>query len=316
MNRHLLIDGNSIAHAANAGTTLTVGQTQVQAVYGVMRTLRRLMAVYGNLYKPTVLWDGASWRKMMFPEYKANRDKDDTPAAAALKAQKEQLKKQARLIEIGIELLGINQVRAANMEADDLAGIMVERFEPRGDKIVLVSADRDWIQLISPNVSWFDPINDRKVTPAMLPEKYGVKDVAQFIELKALMGDMGDNIPGVGGIGEKGAKEFLQTYGSVANFTNSCILDKTIDLAKLPKKYRALVEDENKAITFAANIKLMDLKTRHRPAPINLRVTKGDPDINKLRAFCDRLLFRSITQDLNNWSSVFPAYQEIMQEAA
>lgn len=315
MNRHLLIDGNSIAHAANAGTTLTVGQTQVQAVFGVMRTLRKLAATYGAFYTPTILWDGASWRKLSFPEYKANRDKDDTPAAAALKAQKEQLKKQARMIEIAVRLLGISQVRAANMEADDLAGIMVQRFEPRGDKIVLVSADRDWIQLISPNVSWFDPINDRKMTPSALPEKYGVQDVAQFIEMKALMGDAGDNIPGVGGIGEKGARDFLQTYGSFANFTNSVILDKTVELKSLPKKYRDLVENEEKAIAFARNIRLMDLKTPLRPAPINLTVTKGEPNLNALRAFCDKLMFRSITQDLDNWVLPFPAYQKL-QEAA
>lgn len=316
MKRHLLIDGNNIAHAANAGTTLTVGRTQVQAVFGVMRTLRRLMSVYGNLFTPTVLWDGASWRKLQFPDYKANRDREDTAAEVELKKQRESLKKQSRLIEIGVQLLGINQVRAVNMEADDLAGIMVQRFEPRGDKIVLVSGDRDWIQLVSPTVTWFDPINDRKITPSLLPEKYGVKDVKQFLELKALMGDMGDNIPGVGGIGEKGAKDFLQLYGSVADFTNAVIFEKSVDIKSLHKKYRALIEDEEKAIIFRRNLDLMDLKTTRRPAPVNLTVTKGEANINKLRAFCDKLMFRSLTADLNNWTEVFPAYQAIMQEAA
>ena len=315
MAGYLFIDGNSIAHAANAGTVLTVGQTQVQAVFGIMRSLRKLMAVYGNLYKPVVLWDGASWRKLLYPEYKANRDKDDTASAAALKEQREKLKAQTRMIEIGIKLLGIDQVRAMNMEADDLAGILVDRHVARGDKIVLVTADRDWIQLVGPTVTWFDPINDRKIMPKDLMEKYGVKDTKQFVELKALMGDMGDNIPGVGGVGEKGAKEFLQTYESFANFSNKVILEKTIDLKTLPKKYRDLVEDETKAIKFSLNLDLMDLRTKKRPAPINLTVTKGEANLEAFRGFCDKLMFRSISQELDTWLSVFPAYQYLQEKA-
>lgn len=312
----MFIDGNSIAHAANAGTVLTVGQTQVQAVYGMVRSLRRLCAVYGERYHPVCLWDGASWRKLMYPEYKANRDKDDTAAALALKEQKEKLKSQTRMIEMAINLLGIDQVRAANMEADDLAGILVDRHVARGDKIVLVTADRDWIQLIGPTVTWFDPINDRKMMPSDLEEKYGVKTTKQFVELKALMGDMGDNISGVGGIGEKGAKEFLQTYESFINFSNKVLLEKTIDPKTLPKKYRDLIEDENKAIKFNLNIDLMDLRTKKRPAPINLTLTKGAASEDAFRAFCDKLMFRSITQDLDNWLSVFPAYAHIKEKLA
>ena len=124
-NRYLLIDGNSIGHAANNGTPLHVGTQQVQAIFGFVRSMRALMGVYGAL-TPLVLWDGASWRKMQFPDYKANRDKEATKSYE-IKAQaaKESFKKQVPAIRKALTLLGIDQIMAANMEADDLAGILV-----------------------------------------------------------------------------------------------------------------------------------------------------------------------------------------------
>ena len=73
MKRYLLIDGNNITHAAQSMKKLTVGEIEVQAVYGFLRQIRKLIARYPIL-KPIVLWDGASWRNMQFPEYKENRE--------------------------------------------------------------------------------------------------------------------------------------------------------------------------------------------------------------------------------------------------
>lgn len=308
MRGYLLIDGNSISHAANNATPLKVGSQQVQAIYGVLRTMRRLLAVYAN-YQPIVLWDGMSWRKTIFNEYKANRDKVETIHEKRMKLQKDVLMQQKPAIEKALSLLGISQLRANNMEADDLGAILADRYSQAGNKVILVTGDRDWIQLVNEDVTWFDPINDRKVTHRTFEEFTGVKTTRQFVELKALMGDQGDNIDGVGGIGEKGAIEFLATYETFANFSNMA-LDGSLDVTKLPKKYRVLAEDEGKRITFSRNIDLVDLRTRIRPRPEGSSLNKGEPSYRLFQLFCQKLMFKSFLDQLDNWLSVFPAYND------
>jgi 5'-3' exonuclease len=272
-----------------------------------------MMALYAT-HKPIVLWDGASWRTKMFAEYKLNREKADTIHEKRMLAAKDEFARQRDAIKKGYNLLGIDQVQAFNMEADDLAAIMTDLYVKRGDKVVLLTGDRDWIQLVQPGVIWVDPINDRKVTMSNFEEMTGVADPSQFVEAKCLMGDQGDNIPGVGKVGEKGAKEFLATFGSFANFSNMA-LDGSLDVKKLPKKYRDLAEDEGKRIIFSRNMALMDLRTKDRPAPINLRVTAGEPDADKFKVYCTTLLFKSIIND-PYWISVFPAFAELFMENA
>lgn len=317
MNRYLLIDGSNITHAANGAKKLTVGETQVQAIFGFLRTLRKICATYPGV-TPIVLWDGASWRNIDFPDYKANREKADTRSDKIQQDARKAARAQMPAIKKGLELLGVAQVRATNMEADDLAAILGDRYLGRGDKIILVSGDKDWVQLVQPNMIWFDPIVDRKIrTPADVQGALGYKvaDFRQFLEMKCIMGDLGDNISGVGGIGEKGAQEFMETYGSVANFS-AMVLDGTLDVNKLPKKIRDFAESEEKQMIFQRNLRLMDLRTTARPAPVNMQIDKGTPDIDRFRTFCERLMFRSFTKDLSAWISVFPAFVHLQEELA
>jgi 5'-3' exonuclease len=281
----------------------------VQAIYNFLRNLRSAMGLY-QMYQPVVLWDGASWRKTMFTEYKANRDKVETIHERRAAAAKDDYKRQMPLIKKGLQLLGVPQVFAINMEADDLGAILADRYSAQG-RVVLWTGDKDWIQLVGPNVVWRDFANKRTITEKNFEEMTGVKTPRQFVEVKGLSGDSGDNIPGVGGIGEKGAKDFLNKYGSFNDFLNMVCIEKSVDYAKLPKKLKALVDDEQKAIDFDRNLKLMDLRTPERPAPINLSVDKGTPNQELFRVFCDRLLFSSITKDLDEWIRVFPQFQQM-----
>lgn len=317
MNRYLLIDGSNITHAANSSKKLTVGTTEVQAVFGFMRTMRKICATYPGA-TPIVLWDGASWRNMLFPDYKENREKNETKAEKAQQEARQTARAQMPAIKKGLELLGVTQIRASNMEADDLAAIVGDRYAKRGDKIVLVSGDKDWVQLVLPNMIWFDPIVDRKIRTAADIEPalgYKVDSFQQFLEMKCIMGDSGDNIGGVGGIGDKGAIQFLAEYGSVANFSNM-ILDKTLDPAKLPKKIRDFALSEEKQMIFQRNMRLMDLRTSARPVPVNMQINKGTPDVERFRTFCTRFMFQSFLKNLETWVSVFPAFTEIEEERA
>lgn len=311
MNGYLVIDGNSIAHAANNGTPLKVGNMPTNAVFGVLRTMRRLMALYAA-YKPIVLWDGASWRKMIFAEYKANREASNTVHERKQLAQKEELNKQKPIIEKALQLLGIPQMRAFNMEADDLAAILVDRFRNnprRKAAVVLVTGDKDWLQLVQEGVTWLDPIHDRKVNASNFQEFTGVETTRQFVEMKALTGDKGDNIAGVGGIGDKGAIDFLKTYQTFANFSNMA-LDNSFDVSTLPKKFRVLAEDEAKRIAFIKNMNLVDLRTTARPKPVSLVMDNGTPSLSRFKALCARLMFNSILEEVEEWLSVFPAYAD------
>ena len=310
---YMIVDGNSLGHFYNNSGKLSIGEMQVQAIYGFFRGLKQQVANFQN-YTPVVAWDGASWRKLMFAAYKENRDKKETKNEIKLLEMKEAYKKQVPYIKKGLRFLGIPQVWALNMEADDLGAILTDRYTKAGGRIILLTGDKDWLQLVGPGVAWRDFANDRVVTSKNFEEFTGCSTVRQFLEVKALAGDMGDNIAGVGGIGQKGAVDFIKEYGSVVNFTNMAILEKSLDLKKVPKKFRNLVEDEEKAITFNRNIDLMDLRTTVRPAPQNLQVDAGTPDKDKFRQFCDLLLFKSITQEYEEWIRVFPHFREQFQQ--
>lgn len=313
---YMLIDGNSLGHYYNNAKKLSIGSIEVQAIYGFLRGLRQQIANYQN-YQPVVLWDGASWRKMLLSTYKENRDKVETKNDIKVKLAKDAYKRQAPYIEKALRFLGVPQIRALNMEADDLGAILSDRYTSQGGKIVLLTGDKDWLQLVGPGVVWRDFANDRLVNTTNFEEMTGVQTPKQFVEVKALSGDAGDNVPGVGGIGEKGAIEFVKTYGSFVDFSNQAILHKTIDLKKVQKKYRDLVEVEEKAMNFNRNISLVDLRTTARPAPINLTVDKGEASYEKIQQFCELLLFRSILQEFDEWLRVFPHFRHLgYQEAA
>ena len=309
---YLLIDGNSLGNAANNTKPLSLGSQQTQAIVGFLKMLRKQVSLYPN-YTPIVLWDGASWRYQMFPEYKADREKNDTKHEKALIEAKAHYKTQVPYIKKALRLLGVAQISAMNMEADDLAAMLSRLYTSKGGRVILVTGDQDWIQLVGPGVIWKTPIGEsnRTVTAMNFKEETGVATPQQFVELKALTGDKGDSIPGVGGIGEKGAIEFLQTYGSFANFMNAVTFEK-LDLSKLPKKFRDLGESEDKMLTFDRNLRLMDLHHPARPKPFNMLVDRGEPDLTKFTRFCEILLFKSILDTMSTWVSAFPAFRETL----
>ncbi len=326
----LLIDGSNIAHAANNTQALRVGDLPTQAIFGVLRILRPMLNVYSML-TPVVLWDGASWRRMAFEEYKANRDKKAvTPNELKVEALRKDFRKQTPYIKQAIELLGVKQMSAINYEADDLAGMIVERMLGTGKRAVMISGDKDWVQLLSPNTAWIDPVRDQRLTPKTLenklgwvPEKkkisvvddgsktegfVGVPSPRAWLEMKCLMGDISDNIPGVGKIGPKGAIDFVREYGSFASFINQCA-DKSIDTAALPKNLRDFAESDEKQETFRRNMRLMDLRSTERPAPVALTTVQKPLDVDGFERFCDDMMFNSITGDLENWLQPFAPVQ-------
>ncbi len=313
--RIMLIDGNSIGHQANNTAILRIGNQETQAINGFLKILRGLLDQYAGS-TPIVLWDGFGWRKQLLETYKDNRDKCETQAEIKAQERKKAYASQRPHIQRALSHLGVPQLMAPNMEADDLAGILTKRYKSGNTNILLVTGDQDWLQLVDSNVSWRDQVNNRMVTTANFEEFTGVKTVRQFVELKALMGDAGDGVPGVGGIGKKGAIEFLNTYGSVVDFYQAVSIEKSIDPATLHKKYRDLATDEEKIFNFKRNVALVDLNTPLRPAPAQLTNSPGVPSLPEFQAFCENFLLNVILKQLHTWLEPFPSYQQMLVSQA
>lgn len=304
----MLIDGNSLGNMGNALKPLRIGDQPVHAIYGFLRFLHDLASDHSD-YLPIVLWDGHSWRYDIYPEYKANRKQAETPSQIKMQEQRQAYRRQVPHIRLALRLLGVVQVSAMNMEADDLAAILTDRYRQSNKKVLLVTRDSDWFQLVEKGVVVKDLHKQIVIRQANFKNCIGLDNPQQLVEKKALAGEPGDNIKGVGGIGEKGAIEFLNTYGSFRDFSNRVIFDHDIDLEKLPVKFRRLVEDEDKAIRFLANIRLIDLRTRERPEMLNFRADTGTPNKAKFRRFCELLLFQSFLANFDDWISVFPKFR-------
>lgn len=297
MSQTLVIDGNSIGHANHNATKLTVGEMQTQAIFGVVKSIRALAEGHPD-WNQLVLWDGkAHWRKELYPDYKENRVATDEKQAA----HKAAYKAQSPFIRKALQLLGVRQMLAVSAEADDLGGLLTKRLAGSGNRIKLVTGDRDWIQLVQPGVVWFDAIRDRSVTTGNFFEFTGYKTPEQFLDGKALMGDSSDNISGVGGIGEKGAPEFLAEFGSVDRFFEMC--DSGVFVPK-KKAHQRLASPEGREI-FRRNRKLMNLLDVPTPPKEDITVIAPTPDREKFRLLCEKLCFHSILREFDAFMEVF-----------
>lgn len=203
--------------------------------------------------KVFILGDGGSnYRKNVYPQYKANREE-----LRAKQTEQEAQDFQEYLVEFqkSLNLLqnkGYATLIFKGVEADDIAAYLVKKLKSVFSHTWLISSDKDWDLLIDDNVSRFSYRTRKEITKENWNEHY-MFDPEDFISIKALMGDKGDNVPGVEGIGEKRAYTILKEFGpSTLDVYDSIPLDK-------PFKYiQNLNEFKEQLLT---NYKLMDLVT-------------------------------------------------------
>ncbi len=207
--RIYLVDGAGFifrAYFAIRGLTDSQGRP-TNAVFGVARLLLRLLREHEPSHM-AVVFDapGKTFRNDLYPEYKATRP----PVPEDLIAQ-------IPLIDRLVEALGMPTLRISGVEADDVIGTLCRRAEAEGCEAVLVSGDKDLLQLVSDRVRVYDLNRDeigKWYEAEDVRERFGV-DPPRVIDALALMGDASDNVPGVRGIGEKTARKLLETYGSL-----------------------------------------------------------------------------------------------------
>lgn len=157
-----------------------------------------LMAVCVDTPEPT-------FRDELFEDYKANR-----------KAPPDDLVAQFPYIEPITRILGVTLLKKAGFEADDLIGTLVKKFADIGCGVVVVSGDKDLMQLVGPSVSILDEMKGIWIGPKQVEERFGVEP-DKVVEVLGLSGDQSDNVPGVAGVGPKTACTLVKKYGSVEN---------------------------------------------------------------------------------------------------
>lgn len=210
----MLVDGNSIVNRAFYGVPLLTNAEgrYTNAVYGFLNILLKLLdeeapqylAVAFDLHAPT-------FRHQTFADYKGTR-----------KGMPEELREQMPLLKEVLGAMGIAMFSQEGFEADDILGSLSQKAEQAGWSVVVVSGDRDLLQIASDTLKVRIPKTKGGRTEtedyfaADVIEKYGVTPT-EFIDVKALMGDASDNIPGVPGIGEKTASKIIQQYHTLDN---------------------------------------------------------------------------------------------------
>ena len=301
-----VVDGNSIAHANHNGMTLTVGETQVQAIFGVLKTLRATLRDDPGS-EIIVLWDGrAQFRVNLFAEYKGNRAEMDDKQLA----HKQAFRAQMPILEKALSLLGVRQFRSPLLEADDLAGIVIPQLLAVGYRVTMLSGDRDWLQQVGAFCMWKDPIKNRSVGTANFLEFTGYFTTDAFVQGKALQGDSSDNINGIAGMGEKTAALFLAKWKDVREFFKAVDSGSYAPAKRASKKSTSLhpeqilASPEGRAL-FERNMKLMDWKLSRRPEAGEIIKAPTCANAAGFERLCQALAFQSILRELPAFLSAF-----------
>ncbi len=242
-----LIDGHALAYRSyfalqRGGFTTSSGES-TGAVYGFSRTLLDVVEHHQPKYLAVAFDEGLSAREEIYPDYKATRVE-----------MPEDLANQIERIKDLVDAFNIPRLTMSNMEADDILGTISRQAVEQGLDVHIATGDRDILQLLGPHVRVQLPQRggaDVVMDVAAFRDKYGL-DPSQLIDLKAMMGDSSDNIPGVKGVGEKSATKLLQEYGDLdtiydnldaiaTRVRNRLIAEK--DMAYLSRKLATIMRD-------------------------------------------------------------------------
>ena len=249
------------------------------AVFGFVNTLQDLL----KRERPThiaVCFDppgGKTFRHENYEPYKANREK--TPEGILVAVP---------YIKRILEAYRIPIFMIEGYEADDVIGTLSHQAERQGFFTYMVTADKDFGQLVTPNIKIFNPSKNEIMGVEEVNAKYGIQEPTQLIDILGLMGDSADNIPGCPGVGPKTAEKLIQQYGSIEN-----LLEHTSEL-KGAQKQR--VEENAEQIRMS---KWLATIITDVPVTLDANALRREPaDLDALRQVFNELEFRTLTQRL------------------
>jgi DNA polymerase-1 len=294
----VLIDGNSILNRAFYGLSgnnflQTSDGIHTNAVYGFLNILSKYLTEEKPDYI-AVAFDmrAKTFRHIQYEEYKANR-----------KAMPEELAEQFPIIKEVLDAMNIKRIELEGFEGDDILGTLAKETSSSGVEAVIVTGDKDFFQLIDKGIRIKYPstkngkTNTYEYDKSYFFEKYGIEP-EQFIDVKALMGDSSDNVPGIKGIGEKTAISLIKEYDSLEG------IYKNIESITKKALKQKLIDD--KVMAFLSK-DLVTIKTDIKGLWNEDEFKFEEPDKIQLKSIFEKLQFKSFIKKFNLETVVTPA---------
>ena len=272
-----LIDGSAYLHRAfHAIKNLSTSAGHpTNATFGFTRILLKLLREKQPEFA-IVFFDvkGPTFRHKMYKEYKANRP----PMEESMAIQIPDIKKVVKVLNIAI-------VEKQGFEADDLIGTYARLAQEQGFKVVMVTGDKDFIQLITDDCLLWDPMKDKTIDVAKVKTDFNITPI-EFIDMLGLAGDKSDNIPGVPGVGPKTASSLIAEYKSMAS-----VYVNIDDLKKKKKLYQNLLENKENAF-LSKNLVTIDRFVEEKVDIDQFKIV--NPDKDKTTALFREFEFKSL----------------------
>ena len=249
------------------------------AVYGFTLMLRKIIAdIRPDMLLMALDSKERTFRHDIFPDYKANRP-----------AMPEDLALQLPYIDKLIEAFNVSALRMPGWEADDIIGAVAARACQDGYEVVIVTSDKDLMQLVRPGVRIYDSMKDKNIGPEEVMERFGVPP-EKVPDVLGLMGDSSDNIPGAPGVGEKTARALVAEHGDVEG-----VIAAADGMTKKKKLRESLIENAE-LIRLSKKLATVDLAA---PVPIEYEKWRAvAPDAEKLRMLFTELEFKTMLADI------------------
>jgi DNA polymerase-1 len=288
--RLFLIDGYALIYRAffamiSRPLRTTRGEN-TSAAWGVVNFLLRLREKHRPEFLAWVNDAGTSFREERYPEYKSTREKLDNELQADFDTSLE------RIVAL-LEAFRIPVIAVPGYEADDVIGTLATRAAAQDLQAVIVSGDKDFYQLIGPGIALLNPgrggpaaVDELWVDERNASERLGVPP-DQVIDYLALVGDSSDNVPGVKGIGDKGAQKLLAEFGNLET-----ILERAGEITAKRSREALLAQGDNARLS-------KELVTIQRNVPVEAEfetLRAGEPDTATLVRLCTELEFSSLAK--------------------
>jgi DNA polymerase I len=286
--RLFLIDGSSYTFRAYFGTPPLDHSSGIptHAVFGFFTLLIKLLKQYQPDYAAVVFDAGKeTFRHQLFADYKRNRP--DRPA---------ELTAQLPYLRRLLDCLNLPLLELPGYEADDLIATLCEKFARRDCDLVIVSSDKDFMQLVSARIQLFDSARNRWIDTVEVHTRFGVSP-DRVIQVMGLMGDPVDNIPGIRGVGAKTAIALIQQFDTLEHLYSRLDEVPVLSLRGAPR-LRHILEDGKDAAFLSR-----DLATVRRDAPLAIRLEelrRADYHVKKLRELFAELEFTNLVTFLDH----------------
>jgi DNA polymerase-1 len=283
----IIVDGNQLAcrcyfsiTSKNGGRNILTSKDgqRTETIYAFLSSFRKIVRTYKDENSTFFLtWDGGNdRRKAVYPQYKAGRKKFED-------AFYEQLDEIRKIIK----LLGIKQYHFSKVEADDIIGTLTVKSRKKGQKVLIVSSDHDFEQLITRHVKVYHPAGDFVKDEQYVLETYGISP-NRLTEIMAITGDSTDNIPGIDKVGDKTAAKLILANGSLAYMLNN-----VDDIKILNKKGESVPAKD-------------DLKEKIKNNVDNIRISH-----QLVKIVCDLDLEPDFSRQQTNFETAFEIFKKL-----